>query len=53
MLDGKPPWVVDLVFGLIYALGKLLAATSDEEHEEALMLAAEATKRAADRRKFG
>ena len=49
----KPMWVTDLVLSLISAVAKLLVAKTDTEHEEALMSAAEATKVAADRRKFG
>lgn len=52
MLD-KPAWVVDVILGLVSAVGKLLNAKTDEEHEAALMEASETVKAAADRRKFG
>lgn len=48
-----PSWALEGAFGLIAALGKLIAAETDEAREEALMAAAEATKAALDRKKFG
>lgn len=48
-----PSWVTEAIFGLLGALAKLISAETDDEREEALMSAAEATKAALDRKRFG
>ena len=48
-----PAWVVDLVVELTRSIGSLVGAKNDQEREAALMSAAEATKAALDRAKFG
>lgn len=48
-----PAWALEGLYGLIRAIGKLVEAKTDDEREEALMAAAEATKAALDRKKFG
>lgn len=52
-LSSLPAWAIEGAIGLIVAVGKLFNARSDDEREQALMEAAEATKAALDRKKFG
>lgn len=53
LLDDVPAWALEGAVGLVKALVKLVRAQSDDEREDAFMTAAEATKAALDRRKFG
>lgn len=48
-----PDFLVETALALAKSLAKLLASQTAAEQEEALMLAAEATKAALDRLKFG
>jgi hypothetical protein len=48
-----PLWAVEAAFALVRAITKLVDAQTDAEREEALMQAAEASKAALDRKKFG
>lgn len=52
-LDHLPAWAAEAAVGLVRALFRLAMASDDDGREEALMQAAEATKAALDRRKFG
>ncbi len=48
-----PAWAIEAAVSLARATAKLIGAQDDEERTEALMQAAEATKVALDRKKFG
>lgn len=48
-----PAWAKDLAAELAGAVVKLITADNDADREEAAMRAAEATKAALDRAKFG
>lgn len=52
-LDHLPEWAAEGALGLVRALFRLATAPDDDAREEALMQAAEATKAALDRKKFG
>lgn len=50
---GAPAWAVNGAAALIRSAIQLFTATTDADREDALMTAAEATKKAADDAKFG
>lgn len=52
-LSKVPPPVAEAVIGLVGAVFQLIMAGSDQEREDALMTAAEVTKKALDAQKFG
>lgn len=52
-LEHLPAWAMDGALGIVRALFRLAAAPDDYAREVALMEAAEATKAALDRKKFG
>ena len=52
-LSKVPPPVAEAVIGLVGAVFNLITAETDSQREEALMEAAEVTKRALDAQKFG
>ncbi len=47
-----PAWAVEAAIELAKAIAKLVGAENDDEREEALMQAAEATKAALDAKRF-
>ena len=48
-----PAWALEAAGALATVIVKLLSASSDKEREDAFMEAAEASKAALDRAKFG